>query len=879
MTFLFTDIEGSTLRWERDAEAMRVALTAHDDVLRDVVEHHGGWVFKHTGDGVCAAFGSAQAAADAAVDAQRSLELPVRMGLCTGEAQCRDDDYFGPPLNRTARIMSAAHGGQVVAGASTASMLHGMELVDLGRHRLRGVDEELRLFQVSAEGVIERFPPLRTALVGNLPPEMTSFVGRDDDVKHIVETVRAHRLVTLTGVGGVGKTRLACRVASEVSGEFADGVWLIELGPLIDGSAIAEVVASVFGVTPKADQELLTTLGATLADRTLLIVLDNCEHLLTDAARLTEALLHECPTLQIMATSREPLGVDAEQQQAVRSLPVAVEATAPAVELFCERAQAVVDDLDLSSSVPVVAEICERLDGIPLAIELAAARLRTMSPEQVRDRLDERFRLLTGSGRSLERHQTLRQAVQWSYDLLTDGERTALDRAAVFSGGFTLDAFVGICAAEELDEFEALDVLDALARKSLLNVNRTAGTIRYSMLETIRQFAEEQLAERPEAGDLRTRHARYFAVATEASFELLRGPREAEAYELIDHDIENLRVAFQWARQAEDVDSATRIAACSHELGRFRLRSETFSWPAAVATDAERVAHRLLPLVLTMASDSRWAMGDLAAAKAFGEKAIALRDDDRFEPLIWAFCDLAQIAAFEGDLATAEQLVRVGATHPADARDRLCLAFLLQILSLTQPDQARQQAAEIVATVEAAGMPWAIAMALNAYGAAFADVDPDAAVASRRRALSIAADSRNTFVEQYGTQELTAQLAQSGNTVAALQTFGELIDTWQVTGDTFLLGTLAHLVVLFARLGDLEVAATIYGAGTRHVALDSLAPGLPATVQTMSQQLGEAQFQTLLNRGEAMTRRDAADYIGAHIDAQIELLTNRPLSD
>ncbi len=878
VTFLFTDIEGSTLRWERDAEAMRVALAAHDDLLRDVVERHGGWVFKHSGDGVCAAFGSAQAAAEAAVDTQRSLELPVRMGLCTGEAESRDDDYFGQPLNRAARIMSAAHGGQILAGASTASMLYGINLIDLGRHRLRGVEEAVRLFQVSAEGIDERFPPLRTALSGNLPPEMTSFVGREDEVKHLVSTVRAHRLVTLTGVGGVGKTRLARRVASELLGEFADGVWLIELAPLIDGSAVAEVVASAFGITPKADQDLLATVSATLADRTLLIILDNCEHLLHDAARLTEQLLHGCPELRVLTTSRESLGVDAERQQTVRSLPVALEATAPAVELFCERAHAVVDDLDLSADVPVVAEICERLDGIPLAIELAAARLRTMSPEQVRDRLDERFRLLTGTRRSLERHQTLRHAVQWSYDLLTDLERTALDHAAVFSGGFTLGAFAGTWGAEELDEFETLDVLDALARKSLLNVDRTTTTVRYSLLETIRQFAEEQLAERPEARDVRTRHARYFAVAAEASFELLRGPREADAYELVDHDIENLRVAFQWAREINDVDTAIRIAACTHKLGRYRLRSETFPWPAAVAEDARRVTHRLLPLVLTMASESDWAMGDLAAAKTFGEEAIALRDDDRFEPLIWAFCDLAQIAAFEGDMTAAEQLSRVGATHPADARDRLCLTYLLCILSLTQPDEARRQAAETVAAVEAAGMPWAIAMALNAYGAAFANENPDAALAARKRALAVAADARNTFIEQFVTQELTAQLAKSGDAASALQTFGELIDTWQVTGDTALLGTLAHLVVLFSRLKDLDVAATIYGAGTRHVALDSLTPELPATVQDMSHQLGEARFQALRNRGKEMTRPDAAEYIRTHIDARIQQLTNPPIA-
>ncbi len=526
VTFLFTDIEGSTRRWEADPETMASELALHDDVLRSVIEGHGGWVFKHTGDGVCAAFSSAGAALDAAIDAQRVLGLPVRMGVATGEARARDGDYFGPALNRAARVMSAGHGGQILVAASTAALVDGLELVDLGEHRLRDLSGATRLFQVRAQGLETRFAPLRTleAVPGNLPVQSSSFVGRDTEVKELCELVLAHRLLTLTGVGGVGKTRLAVQVAAELVGEFPDGVWMVELAPVGDPAAVADTAATVLGINPHAGMSVVETVARTLSGRQLLVV-DNCEHVLDAAAELVEAIVAHTTNVAVIATSREGLRVGAEHLWAVPSLDTRAGAASAAAELFVERARAVDGgfSLDRDDDSAAVIEICERLDGIALAIELAAARMVSMNPAEVRDRLGDRFRLLSGSRRGLERHQTLRQAVGWSYDLLSDDERMVLMRCAVFAGGFDLTAAMAICGDGRLDEYALLDLVDSLVRKSLMTAEQVLGHTRYGLLETIRQFAEEQLAATSAIAEIRDLHARWFAEQAVVHWDIFDG--------------------------------------------------------------------------------------------------------------------------------------------------------------------------------------------------------------------------------------------------------------------------------------------------------------------------------------------------------------------
>src|SRR6201996_6792923 len=423
---------------------MRKALAAHDEVLRQAIEAHSGLMFKHTGDGVCAAFASPHSAVDAAVAAQRVLELPVRMGMATGEAELRDGDYFGAVLNRAARVMAAGHGGQILLTDSTAALLSGVDLTDLGPRRLRDLPGSVEVFQVRAPGLRTDFPALRAldAGPGNLRPGLTSFIGRESEVDQVQTALKVHRLVTLTGVGGVGKTRLALEVAARLVDEFPDGVWLFELAAVADPAAVPDAVAAVLGITQQPGKTVSGGVAAALEGRVRLLVFDNCEHVRDAAADLIEAILAASATTKIVATSREGLGIADEQLWPVPSLDFGAGIDSAAVSLFVERAQHVSPRFTFGDDgeAAAVVEICRRLDGIPLAIELAASRMATMTASEVRDRLDQRLRLLVGSRRGMERHQTLRHAVTWSYDLLDDAEKALLDRCSVLAGGFDLQS-------------------------------------------------------------------------------------------------------------------------------------------------------------------------------------------------------------------------------------------------------------------------------------------------------------------------------------------------------------------------------------------------------------------------------------------------------
>ena len=515
---------------------MRTALAAHDEVLCKAIEAHGGWLFKHTGDGVCAAFASPRSAVDAAVAAQRALELPVRMGLATGEAELRAGDYFGAALNRAARVMAAGHGGQILLADSTAGLLSGVDLIDMGPRRLRDLPTPVGVFQVRAAGLRTEFPALQAldASRGNLRPATTSFIGRESEAGEVQAAIKAHRLVTLTGVGGVGKTRLALEVAGRLVDEFPDGVWFFELAAVTDPAAVPDAVAAVLGITQQPGRTVAESVAAALEGRVRLLVLDNCEHVLDAAADLIEAILAASATTKIVATSREGLGIADEQLWPVPSLDVGAGVDSAAVSLFIERAQAVSPGFSVAEpgEADAVVEICRRLDGIPLAIELAASRMASMTAAEVRDRLDHRFRLLVGSRRGLERHHTLRHAVAWSYDLLADAEKALLDRCSVFAGGFDLHSACAVAGSPDApDDFATLDLLDALVRKSLLVADRSAGRTRYSMLETIRQFAEEQLVARGEASEIRAAHSRYFAGREADILALWDSPRQRAAFD------------------------------------------------------------------------------------------------------------------------------------------------------------------------------------------------------------------------------------------------------------------------------------------------------------------------------------------------------------
>ncbi len=868
ITFLMTDIEGSTARWEQGAEAMRTALATHDETLRESIAAAGGFMFKHTGDGIVAAFASPRAAVEAAIAAQRQLELPVRMGICTGEAERRDDDYFGPPVNRAARIMAAGHGGQILLAGSTAALLDGFDLLDLGEHRLRGLVQRQRLFQVKAAGLRGDFAPLSTleSSSGNLPTPATALLGRENDLSSIAALLGEVRLVTLTGVGGVGKTRLMLEAAALAAGAYPDGAWLIELAGVGELDAAEHVIAAVLGVKQLAGSSMAQSVADALGGRRLLLVLDNCEHLIEPVSMLVRQILARCPRVSVLATSREALSVEGERVQLVSPLAFSAGIDSPAVALFVERARAVSPGFDLVRDADAVMQICRRLDGIPLAIELAAARVRAMSPRQIHDRLDERFRLLAGGRRALGRHQTLAQAVQWSYDLLSEAERTVLARASVFAGGFNLEAAESVCTGGEVATADVLDLVDSLLRKSLLTVEDSGDVVRYGMLETIRQFAAEQGSGELELA--RRRHANYFASESDRRFIQWRSPRQLEAYRWLELEMDNLRVAFRWALDRGEVDPAAQIASNVGDLARFILRDEAANWASEIVDAARQACHRRLTVLLTWAASSAWATLHFEDAKRFGTEAIGLVDDPSFDPFVLAYTDLAMIALYEGDPSTSVDLVRMGAAHSADATDRFCCASMpFWLATAGRHEEAMHRADEALAQAIATGVPSSVAVAYWSKGAAFAKSNPEAAIAAYEAGLAVALRSGNYFWAGVIAADFAALQARSSASEKALVSFRGLIAMWRGSRDAMLIarGTSA-LVLLFDRLGRVEAAATLYGSLPKLLERSAHITELGQVMMRVRATLGDAAFDTGLRRGAAMAINEAFLFAQAQID-------------
>ena len=752
VTFLFTDVEGSTRRWEADADGMRVALAAHDQVLRGVIQAHGGWLFKHTGDGVCAAFASPRSAVDAAVAAQRALELPVRMGLATGEAELREADYFGAVLNRAARVMAAGHGGQILLADSTAGLLSGSDLVDLGPRRLRDVPMPVGVFQVRAVGLRTDFPPLRAldTTPGNLRPAATSLIGRESELGKIEAAVKSHRLVTLTGVGGVGKTRLALEVAGQLSDEFPDGVWFFELAAVTDPAAVPDAVAAVLGITQQPGKTVTESVAAALEGRVRLLVFDNCEHVLDTAAEVIEAILMRSAAVRIMATSREGFGLNPEQVHPVRPLDVAAGIGSAAVNLFVERAQGIAPGFSIvdGNEAAAVFEVCQRLDGIPLAIELAASRMASMTASEVRDRLDRRFELLVGSRRGRARHQTLRHAVTWSYDLLDDAEKSLLARCSVFAGGFDLQSACAVAGVSDSGELAVLDLLDALVRKSLLVVTRSAGRTRFAMLETIRQFAEDQMVARGEATEVSDAHARHFAECASDMFSVWDTPRQPEAYDWFSAELANLRTAFRWAADHGDLDTATPIAIYAAILGCLVDNYEPVAWTEELVEPARTADHPQLAALYGMASMC-WMFGHVEEALRYSNAGqMAFLAGHGMVDLLFA-CWLGtthmQIGHTERSIEWFRSLLARGHDPRAMSRSDLVLA----LVRAGSHSEAMAVATDLISAADTIGNPWALSIILVAYGMAFCDAEPERARDAMRRGLVIAQHSGNRNTESH----------------------------------------------------------------------------------------------------------------------------------
>jgi predicted ATPase/class 3 adenylate cyclase len=792
VTFLYTDVEGSTRRWEQQPAATRAAVARHLALLRAAVHAQAGRVFRAVGDGLCAAFVTAPAALAAAVAAQRALgaepwgdggPLRARMALHTGAVEIEAGDYVGACLNRLGRLLAATHGGQVVLSQATADLVRdalpeGVGLRDLGEHRLRDLARPERVFQLLHPDLPAEFPPLRSldALPHNLPLPLTSFVGRERELATTRALLAAHRLVTLTGAGGVGKTRLALEAAGALAPAYPDGVWLAELAALADPALVPQAVAAAAGVREQPGWPLLTTLADALRPKRLLLVLDNCEHLVEACARLADALLRACPDLRVLATSREALGVAGETPYRVPSLALPDPARPPpvgalvdyeAVRLFVERAAVAQPAFALTAhNAPAVAQVCCQLDGIPLALELAAARLTVLPVEQVAARLDQRFRLLTGGSRTaLPRQQTLRAAIDWSYALLSEPEREVFHRLSVFAGGWTLEAAEAVCAGGALAAEDVLERLARLVDRSLVVAEVGDGPVRYRLLETLRQYGRERLVASGEAEAVGARHAAYYQALAEAAAPALRGPEQTAWLDRLATEHDNLRAALRRALERGDAPRGLRLG-----------RALWWFW---YLRGHYREGWTLLAALLALPAGP-----DLAAARA-----ALLRGTGLLARVTGAY------PAARGALEEGVGLARQG----GDPRQLAELLAALGFVARLQEDYATARSCleEALDLARAAGHSWFVANALNHLGELALEADRDAEAAWRLYEQSLA------LYRQLGDPRMLAVVLVGRGRVARARGDGP--------------GARAALAEALAALGEAD------GAGVMPVALYTLA--------------------------------------------------------
>jgi predicted ATPase/class 3 adenylate cyclase/DNA-binding CsgD family transcriptional regulator len=868
VTLLLADVEGSTRLWETEPDEMTTAIKRLNQTVSEITAAHDGVrpVEQGEGDSFVAAFARGSDAVAAALEMQRAPLAPIRLriGVHTGEIQLRDEgNYAGPTINRTARLRDLGHGGQTLLSGTTENLVAerlptDTWLTDLGTHTLRDLPRPERVIQLCHPDLVNDFPSLRVSKpVGsqNLPVQLTSFVGRGEQLTQLRELLTDNRLLTLTGAGGAGKTRLAIHLAGWLAGGFTDGVWYVDLAPITDPEVVAVAVARALELPDQPGRPTMDTLTRFVADRQMLVLLDNCEHLLDASAALVNALLGAAAGLTLLTTSREPIGVAGEVSWRVPSLSLADEA----IELFSDRARRARPDFAITDdNAAVVGEICRRLDGLPLAIELAAARVRALSLGEILDSLHDRFRLLTGGARTaVRRQQTLRASVDWSHALLTEPERVLFRRLAAFLGTFDLPAAQAVAGHDEVERFQVLDLLTLLVDKSLVTAGESQGRTRYRLLETVRQYALEKLGESGEADAVRSRHCDHY-TAIAAVLDAPAGSDYEQRIEQAETEIDNLRAAFFWSRENSDAELALALASSLQPLwqARGRLREGLTWFDAALADDNAHHAG-VAPAVLARAlADSAtlglWAGAANSPDQAQQALAIAREVDDP-ALLARALAASGYIAAyFDAEAARAYLAEAIGPAR--DLGDRWLLSQIL-IAQAAAARAAGNPIAGRAAAEEGRDLADAIGDRFNSrrcrFGIGIAQVSNGDLAGAVAQFAAVAVEAEAAHDEIFRADSLAYQgiaLAYQGDTAAARAAVDAAVEAAAEFGGLKASLAYAALATVALAAGD---AATALDAtevvGQRMSAL----PHAPAIQRVLSAQVALAGGDLVAARGLA----------------------------
>ncbi len=901
VTFLFTDIEGSTKLAQEHPDKWESLQERHHAILHQAMQTNNGYVFQIIGDAFCVAFSTAVDALNAAVEAQKLLHqeawspvpIKVRMGIHTGEANLQTNgDYQGYlAMSRVQRLMSAGHGGQVLISQNTQELVcdelpEAITLSDMGERRLKDLLRPEHIYQLIIQNLPANFPPLKTLDIfhHNLPAQMTSFVGRVKEIADIKQALNGHRLVTLTGSGGTGKTRLSLQIAAELLDQFVSGIWFIELAPITDLDLVPQALLTTMGLVEQQGKTILQSLLDFLREKKILLVFDNCEHLIEACARLADALLSNTPTLRILASSREALGVTGEMAWRVPSLSLPDPKKIPnpdqltryeAVRLFVDRATlANPHFLVTKDNASALAQICHRLDGIPLALELAAARVKALSVDQISARLDDRFRLLTGGARTaLPRQQTLRALIDWSYNLLSDKEKTLFRRLAVFVGGWNLEAVETVCVGENIESYEVLDLLTNLVEKSLVITEEVPDGIRYRRLETIRQYAREKFLETDEVGIVRQRHGDWFL-----QFAVRLDPKLGEKgvehrFDQLEVEHDNLRAAFEWLLSTEP-NNALQLASAS---GRFWLSRDHYNEGREVLRRARMAVSEATPEL--SARVLRWEgllatnQGDYTVAKEYLLEALGLiRQVDEKETFASILNALGLTAWSQGDYEGARSYYEEALKVRRELGEKTGIATILAnlgniALSLGDHLAARRSHEESLAVYRELDEKSGQATSLNNLGVSLEALgEYETAKQCLMESIAIAREYKLRSPLGYALNSLAHLMLVRSDTLNAVNFYRESLVTFRELGEKRGLAyCLEGLAMTAVALGNAEHAVTLFASADAlrnqmgaPLSATELAENEKALAVARSQ-LEESAFAGARSKGLGMTLDRALD--------------------